>query len=103
MIATSEIPQWTPAAAGILAQFLATPTGSAFIANLGMRRPSLQPGNFDLTTRAIAGAEVAGFERCFSTISMLASVTEEKPEPINENYPSLDDDSAWGDGKKQTP
>lgn len=90
-----DAPLWTPKAAGLLAQFLATPTGAAFLANLATRRPSLQPTSYDLTTRALAGAEVAGFERCFFAISALATVDEQKPETAHDNYPDLDNDEAW--------
>ena len=95
-----EIPHWTKDAAGLLAQFLSTPTGAAFLANLATHRPSLQPGSFDLTTRALAAAEVSGFERCFSAISSMAVPEKEAQDATPTNYPDLDDDKAWETPRK---
>ncbi len=102
MLLNAEIPLWTQDAARLLAQFLATPTGAAALANLASRRPSLQGGNYDLTTRALAGAEAGGFEKCFSALTALAVIETEKNEPATGNYPDLGDEAAWK-GHPTTP
>jgi hypothetical protein len=86
----------------ILSQFLRTRTGQRLIPKIAESVPTLL-GAGDTNAILIRNGEVRGFQvalRIILELSQLQSTpTEEHPSGA---YAALDNDSAWGDGKKLT-
>lgn len=88
----------------ILAQFLKTRTGSRLIPKLAEACPLLHDGAKENVNQIlIRSGEARGFQRALSMILSLATPEPEGGnEPVATGYPPLNDDAAWGDGKKLT-
>lgn len=91
-----EPPQWNKDAAALLRQFIETPTGQLFLAQIAFRRPNLLSST-DINAVALRAASVHGFEHALQTILSLIEppVEAERSEPETEAFPDLDDKSAW--------
>jgi hypothetical protein len=85
------------------AEFLATETGKRLLPTLAETAPLLLPGG-DINTILIRTGEVRGYQAVMRDLLALTQV-EVKPtsEASSVSYPSLTDDSKWGDGQKLTP
>jgi hypothetical protein len=101
-----EPPRWTADAAALLEQFLHTPTGRVFLAQIAAERPSLSGSASDVNEVALQAKLVRGYELA---IDRIMSLTQPPPSENSgslqhsENYPPLDDDAAWADSEEKAP
>lgn len=95
MIISSDIPpgKWTSVEAKILRDFLNSDVGRLALEWVVFRAPELLDGS-DKNKTLVASGEVKGYQNAIST---LWNLTVEQPAEakIPENYPDLNDDSAW--------
>jgi len=90
---TKEI-DWTSSDALRLREFLESSTGQRAVAHVVDDAPTLLDGS-DVNKTLVASGEVKGFNKALTALFRL---TVEKPEPAakpKDNYPDVDDDSAW--------
>lgn len=92
---------WTSDHAKQLKTFLATDAGQLALQWVAHFCPPLLDGDHINKTLVASGA-VKGYQ---DALSQLIALTYEQPkdEVASDNYPSLDDDSAWGDLTKSNP
>ena len=91
---------WSAGAAELLNQFLASPTGELFLAQLAFRRPSLGVSS-DVPEVALSAKSVAGYEQCFREILLLTEPPAEESQQTPDDYPPLDDETQWGQPKEK--
>jgi hypothetical protein len=89
-------PVWNKDAAALLKQFIESPVGETFLANLTFIRPALLVGTPDPNAVALRASQVAGYEQCMNAIFTLMEPPTEEVQ-LSEAYPPLDDDSRWPD------
>ncbi len=97
-----QLPEWNESAASLLKQYLESGSGQLFLAHLTTSRPSLLAGSSDVNAVALRASEAAGFERALSQILSLSEPPPKSAGPGREQYPSLDDETAW-DERTNTP
>lgn len=91
---------WNKDAAQLLNQFLETPTGRLFLAQLQLRAPT-NPAAKRVEAAALAGQFRAGYEKCLAEVMLLSEIPDESTnQQPPDRYPSLDDDSKWGEQKE---
>lgn len=84
---------WNKDSAALLAQFIGSPVGQTFLAQLAAGRPSLSSSS-DLHEVALQAKVVAGYENALNRILSLTEPPEESGS-AETMYPDLDDDSKW--------
>ena len=93
---------WTQVDAEKLAAFLDTETGRRFIPKLVENAPPLFDGG-DTNKILIRAGEVRGFQTVVREIISLAHPPPPSPSAPANEYPPLENDSAWNDGQKLEP
>jgi hypothetical protein len=90
-----EAPVWNASAIALLRQYLDSDAGKVFLAQLASRRTALMTGSDNLNAVALRATEVAGYEKCINTILQLAEPLKPELATHSEQYPDLDDETAW--------
>lgn len=102
---TTDSPEWDPVEdRQIWNQFLATRTGRRLVPKILESVPPLLAKG-DVNEILIRSGDVRGWQ---GAISALLALSVAEPEPAKDTpstqYPALDDDTKWGDGKRlETP
>lgn len=96
----SDAPKWTSVEAKALRDFLTSDTGTKMLTLCQLNTPVLFDGSHVNETLVRSG-EHKGYEDALAFLTSLVHTEPEQEQP-EENYPSLDDDTKWGDGKNPT-
>jgi len=92
---SKELTEWNSIHADNLRAFLRTESGKMLVPLLTALRPQLLDGGHPNKT-LVRNGEVRGYELCLSYFDLILSPEFLKqPQPADENYPDLDDDSKW--------
>ncbi|NOS67376.1 MAG: hypothetical protein HOO67_03355 [Candidatus Peribacteraceae bacterium] len=94
LLPTSEAPEWNSDNASELKTFLSGETGRKVLEILAYFAPKPLDGS-DVNKTLVSAGEVRGYTEAVEQIISLRTHRPPETEPKTENYPSLDDDSAW--------
>ena len=94
-------PTWTSKEAKELRDFLTSETGIKALTLTRLETPILLDGSH-MNKTLVRSGEHKGFEAALSFITSLVHTEPEQQQP-EENYPPLDDDTKWADGKSTPP
>jgi hypothetical protein len=95
ILLAADRPEWTSTEAKELRSFLTSDTGVKVLTLCAFESPPLFDGA-DVNKSLVRSGEHKGFERAIEFLTSLVHTEPEKPE-VAEAYPSLDDDTKWGD------
>lgn len=88
--------EWFSEDAQRLRTFLETPTGQRMLAKLVSARPSFAPANAHPHKSFAQARDIAGYEKAIEALMELMQPPQEpEKDLIQQNYPALDDDTAW--------
>jgi hypothetical protein len=101
---TMEIPvegpeTWTSIDEQRLADFLNTETGKRVVPRLMEACPELLP-NGDTNAILVRNGEVRGMTLALHTLNIMAHPVKFVMPKVGNEFPHLEDDAAWSDGKK---
>ena len=98
---TKQTILWESTDAQKLREFLESPTGQKVLRHMTDSIPDLMDGT-DVNRTLVRNGEVKGANTVFSALVQL-TIEQPEPEKSADNYPSLDDESAWeGENPKPT-
>ena len=95
LITPTNPPEWDSVDAVNLKQFLDSQTGQRWLGHLLFQAPHLLDGS-DVNKTLVASGAVKGYTMAVENAISMTVQKPETPKP-KDNYPSLDDDSAWKD------
>jgi len=99
-IVNEQMP-WDSQDTAIFAGFLNTVTGKRIVGKVMESAPVLMSGG-DINSILIRSGELRGFSDAIRSLLSLQAVVAPPVADVT-NYPSPEDDSAWGDGNVLTP
>jgi len=99
ILPTTPVPQWDSNDAKLLRELLTSDTFQKALRIILEDRPQLMDGT-NVNCTLVRNGEVKGFDAALTSIFAL-TFEQPKPQITSENYPSLDDNSAWE--LQQTP
>lgn len=94
LIPTTDAPEWNSDNASELKSFLSGETGQKVLGILAYFSPKPMDGS-DVNKTLVSAGEVRGYTDAVENILNLRTHRPPETEPKTENYPSLDDETAW--------